>query len=57
MALSMDDVDDEIDDDQLSDADDDFTSVSLDYLPSKLSTHLMPFQQDGIKFGIKRHGR
>jgi len=27
------------------------------YLPEKLRCHLLPFQRDGIAFGIRRNGR
>ena len=40
-----------------SEEDDGFTSLSLDFLPNKLFNHLMPFQRNGILFGIDKHGR
>jgi hypothetical protein len=56
MALSMEDEGESMSD-VSSDEADGFTCLSLDFLPVKLLKHLMPFQQEGIKFGIKKHGR
>lgn len=42
---------------KMNEIDDDLVFSSLEFLPEDLQQKMMPFQKDGVLFGIRKNGR